>query len=301
MAVGGRVAAPARARLGAGAVRSWLGIAWRFRTGTIGLVVVLFVTFFAIFGPLVAPHDPYAQQIADRLHAPFWEPTGTSEHLLGTDQLGRDELSRLIYAARWSCLVGVLAAAVATVIGVPLGLVAGYYGRYVDAVIMFFVNVVIAFPFIVFALAIIAFLGPGFLNMILVLGLAGWVTYTRIVRSEILSLRELDYVMGSKAVGAADWHVLRRHMFPGVIDSVMVLASLQVASMILAEAFLSFIGFGIQPPTPSWGSMLADARVYMLTRWWLATLPGIAIFITALGVNLLGDGLRDLFDPRTRR
>ncbi len=281
--------------------RSPLRLAWDFRTGTLGLVIVLFVAFIAFFGPQVAPHDPYAQNIAQRLKPPFWDPAGSVENLLGTDQLGRDELSRLIYAARWSCLVGVLAAAVATVIGVPLGLIAGYYGRYVDAIVTFFVNVVMAFPFIVFALAIIAFLGPSFTNMIITLGVAGWVGYARVVRSEVLSLRERDYVIASRSVGARGSYVLRKHMLPGVLDSVLVLASLQVAAMILAEAFLSFIGFGIQPPTPSWGSMLADSRVYMLTRWWLATFPGLAIFITALGVNLLGDGLRDAFDPRTRR
>lgn len=267
----------------------------------IPIAILSGIAFVAIFANQLAPHNPEIGSLAARFKPPFWEAGGSTKYLLGTDQLGRDELSRLIYAARWSCLVGVLAAAVATVIGVPLGLIAGYYGRYVDAIVTFFVNVVMAFPFIVFALAIIAFLGPSFTNMIITLGVAGWVGYARVVRSEVLSLRERDYVIASRSVGARGSYVLRKHMLPGVLDSVLVLASLQVAAMILAEAFLSFIGFGIQPPTPSWGSMLADSRVYMLTRWWLATFPGLAIFITALGVNLLGDGLRDAFDPRTRR
>jgi peptide/nickel transport system permease protein len=267
----------------------------------IGLVIVLFVAFLAMFGPFISPHDPNEQAIAQRLLPPFWDDGGSMNRILGTDQLGRDELSRLIYAARWSLLVGVLAAAVALVIGVPLGLAAGFYGRYVDAVVSFFVNVVIAFPFIVLALGIIAFLGPSFFNMVLTLGIAGWVTYARVVRSEVLSLRERDYVVASQSIGAPDRHVLFRHLRPGVADSGLVLASLQVASMILAEAFLSFIGFGIQPPTASWGSMVSDARVYMLTRWWLATFPGALIFLTALGVNMLGDGLRDYLDPRSRK
>src|SRR5688500_17623479 len=204
----------------------------RYKTGTAGFFIVLLIGFIAVFGPLIAPHDAYEHNIAQLLLPPFWESGGSTWHLLGTDQLGRDELSRLIYGSRWSILVGVLAAGVATCIGVPLGLAAGYYGRYVDAVVMFFVNVVLAFPFIIFALAVIAFLGPGFVNMILVLGVAAWVTYARIVRSEVLSLRERDYVIASRSLGAKHSFILRRHMLPGVVDSVLVLMSLQVAAMI---------------------------------------------------------------------
>jgi peptide/nickel transport system permease protein len=282
-------------------MRRWLSLAWSYRNGSIGLLIVLVVSIVAVFAPIFAPHDPFTQQITNRLLPPFFEPGGNQDFPLGTDQLGRDVASRLMYGSRWSILVGVLAVMISAGIGIPLGLVAGFYGKYVDAAVTLLVNTVISFPFIVFALAIIAFLGPGFVNLVIVLGVASWTSMARVVRTEVLSLRDNDFVLASRTLGGSSLWLLRRHLLPMVTNSILVLASLQVASMILAEAFLSFVGFGIQPPTPSWGSMLADSRVYMLSNWWLATFPGLAIFLTALGVNLLGDGLCDVMDPRTRR
>lgn len=271
------------------------------RNGVIGLVIVTTVVLLTVLGDWIVPHDPFAQNLIDRLRPPFWLEGGSTAHLLGTDVLGRDILSRLIFASRWSILVGFLAVVIALGIGVPFGLLAGYFGRYVDASMTFSVNVVMAFPFIVFALTVIAFLGPGFVNLILVLGLAGWVVYARVVRTETLSLREREFVIASRALGAGHARIIWKHLLPIAADSVLILASTQVAAMILAEAFLSFLGFGIQPPTPSWGSMLAEARSHMFARWWLAAWPGIAIFIMVFGVNLLADGFRDVLDPRTRR
>lgn len=290
-----------RGSAGARGVLRFLKLAWRFKNGTTGAVIVLLVAFVAIAGQSIAPHDPFAIDLERRFTPPFWLEGGGLDHILGTDQIGRDILSRIIYASRWSVMVGVFAVVVAMAIGVPLGIAAAFYGRYVDAAAMFLVNVVMAFPFIVFALSIIAFVGAGFFNLVIVLGIGGWVAYTRVVRSEVFSLRERDFVIASQAVGGRGVHIMRVHLLANVMDSVIILASTQVAAMILAEAFLSFLGFGIQPPTPSWGGMLADARAHMSTRPWLATFPGLAIFVTVFGVNLLADGVRDFLDPKTRR
>ncbi|MFN8535418.1 MAG: ABC transporter permease [Dehalococcoidia bacterium] len=272
---------------------------WRSRTGLIGLLIVGFVIVLAAAAPVIAPHDPNDGEVIRRLRPPFWMAGGSTEFLLGTDQLGRDTLSRLIFASRPSLLVGVTAVLVAGVIGVALGLLAGYFGGFVDFVVTMLINTIIAFPFIILTLAIIAFAGRGLFNMIVVLGIAGWTFYARVLRTEVLSLRDGEFIHAAKVIGAGDGRIVWRHLLPNVTDSLLVLASLQVASMILAEAFLSYLGFGIQPPTPSWGNMLADARTYMLDRWWLAAFPGALIFLTALGINLLGDSIRDALDPRS--
>lgn len=277
-----------------------LAALWKFRTGAIGLVLVLGVVVSALAAPFISPHDPGDGEVIRRLLPPFWMEGGSAEFLLGTDQLGRDELSRLLYAGRPSLLVGVAAVLVAGIIGVTLGLVSGYLGGLADFVVTFLVNTIIAFPFVILALTIIAFLGRGLVNVIFVLGIAGWTFYARVLRAEVLSLRDREFIQAARILGADDRRIIFRHLLPNVVDSLLVLASLQIASMILAEAFMSYLGFGIQPPTPSWGNMLADARVHMLDRWWLAAFPGAAIFLTALGINLLGDAWRDLLDPRTR-
>lgn len=251
----------------------------------------------AVLAPALAPHDPYAQAVGSRLIPPVWEEGGGWANPLGTDPLGRDLLSRIIYGARISISAAALAVAVSMVLGVLMGLVAGYYAGRVDTVISNLVNLMLAFPFLLLALAAVAVVGPGFRNMVIVLGLTGWPIYTRVVRAETLKYREREFVLAARALGLGSWRVIWGHVLPNLINTIIVMASLEVARMIILESFLSFLGLGIQPPTPSWGSMLGEGRVYMFTHWWLAAFPGLAIFITTLGINLFGDGLRDLLDP----
>jgi peptide/nickel transport system permease protein len=281
-------------------LQTQLRIAWTLRIAVVGLALVGAVVLLTVWGLLTLPHDPFRVNLQDRLIPPSWQPGGDERYVLGTDQLGRDLFSRIVYAGRWSLVVGVLATLMAAMIGTSLGVLAGYYGGWVDALVTFIVNWMIAFPFIVLALVAIAVLGPSFWNVVLVLGAVGWTTYGRVVRTETLSLRDREFVQAARVVGASTRRIIVQHVLRNEVDSILVLLSLQVAAMILAESFLSFIGFGIQPPIPSWGNMLADARGQMGTSWWLAAFPGSALFVTSLGINLLGDGLRDLLDPRAR-
>jgi ABC-type dipeptide/oligopeptide/nickel transport system permease subunit len=271
--------------------------AQRLRPLAAGGLVLIAAVGAALLAPALAPHDPYAQAVGSRLIPPVWEEGGGWANPLGTDPLGRDLLSRIIYGARISISAGALAVAVSMVLGVVMGLVAGYFGRGVDTIIGNLVNLMLAFPFLLLALAAVAVMGPGFRNMVIVLGITGWPIYTRVVRAETLKYREREFVLAARALGLGSWRVIWGHVFPNLINTVIVMASLEVARMIILESFLSFLGLGIQPPTPSWGSMLGEGRVYMFTHWWLAAFPGLAIFITTLGINLFGDGLRDLLDP----
>ncbi|MGH7264110.1 MAG: ABC transporter permease, partial [Candidatus Rokuibacteriota bacterium] len=268
-----------------------------FRAGLAGLAVVGLVAVAALAAPWLAPHDPYAQNVAERLKPPVWLLGGEWAHPLGTDPLGRDLLSRIVYGSRISVSAGALAVALSGSIGVFLGLVAGYFGGRTDTAISNLVEVMMAFPFLLLALAAIAILGPGFGNIVLVLGVTGWPIYTRVVRAETLNLREREFVVSARALGPAPVRVIWRHILPNLGSTIIVMASLEVARMIILESFLSFLGLGIPPEVPSWGAMLGEGRVYVLTRWWLATFPGLAIFATTLGINLLGDGLRDFLDP----
>lgn len=270
---------------------------WRLRSGVIGALIVLMAISAAIWPQALAPHDPYGQQLSRRLLPPAWSAGGHSAYLFGTDHVGRDYLSRIIYGSRVSLLCGFLATLLACVVGVTLGVMAGYYGGVVDSVVSNLVNVMLAFPFILLALAVIAVMGPSFTNLIIVLGLTTWTAYTRVVRAEVLTYRERDFVQAATSLGGTDIRIVLRHILPNLLNTIVVLASLEVARNILREAFLSFLGLGIQPPTPSWGGMLSEGRVYMLNKWWLATFPGLAIFGATLGINMLGDGLRDLLDP----
>ena len=273
---------------------------WRLKGSLVGAVVVLLVTLVALFAPLVAPANPYLGRTLERLAPPFWIEDGTTQFLLGTDQLGRDTLSRLIFGARVSLSVAVLAVVGASVVGVLLGLFAGYYRRWIDWLISTMVNVMLSFPFVLLALAVIGVLGPSFSNLIAVLAITGWPVYTRVIRAHTLSPQEWEFVAASRVLGAGDPRIIFRHIFPNVVNLLVVIASLQVAQMIILESFLSFLGLGIQPPIPSWGSMLADGKIYMFDKWWMATIPGLAIFVTTLAINLVGDGLRDLLDPYSR-
>jgi len=270
---------------------------WKFRAGVLGLLIVAAVSGLATFAGTVSQHDPYDQEIAKRLTPPVWDERGSSAHPLGTDPVGRDVLSRLIYGGRVSLATGVVSVLIAAVIGIALGLLGGYYGGNVDSVINNLVNVMMAFPFMLLALTAIAVMGPSFRNLVIVLGITGWPIYTRIVRAETYQLKALEFVTAARAMGFSSLTIITKHIFPNLINTIIVTSSLEVARMIIQESFLSFLGLGVQPPTPSWGGMLGEGRTYMLTHPWLATLPGLAIFVTTLGINLLGDGLRDLLDP----
>lgn len=265
----------------------------------LGSVLLACVVAAALFSPLLAPHDPRAQSLERRLRPPAFAG-GSSENPLGTDQLGRDLLSRIVYGARVSLLVGLAAVALAGLTGIAMGILSGMFGGVVDRAIMRLADVQLAMPFILFALAVMAVLGPGLRNVILVLGVTGWVMYGRVVRSETLSLREKEFVEASRALGHGRLKIIRRHILPNILPTAIVLATLQVANMIIAEASLSFLGLGIEPDIPSWGSMLSDGRGYISTAWWVATFPGIAIMLTVLSINLIGDWLRDSLDPRLR-
>jgi ABC-type dipeptide/oligopeptide/nickel transport system permease subunit len=269
----------------------------RLRFVVVGAAIVGAAVVCAVLAPVLAPHDPYAQAVSARLTPPVWESGGSWRHPLGTDPLGRDILSRIIHGARVSIAAGTLAVVVSMTLGVVLGLVAGYYRGVPDSVISNLVNTLLAFPFLLLALAAAAAVGPGFTNMVVVLGVTGWPIYTRVVRAETLKYRERDFVQAARALGGGSLRILRRHVLPNLVSTIIVMASLEVARMIILESFLSFLGIGIQPPIPSWGAMLGEGRVYTLTHWWLAAFPGAAIFVTTLGINLFGDGLRDVLDP----
>jgi peptide/nickel transport system permease protein len=258
--------------------------------------VLAAVIVVAIGAPVIAPHSPYAQNLDQRLLPPVWAH-GTVAHLLGTDQLGRDLLSRLMFGARVSLAVGIVAVLIAGVIGVPAGVVAGFYGGVLDEVLMRLADLRLALPFILLIIAVIAVFGPGLYKVVVILGLTGWVLYARVVRAEVLSLKERDFVTAARALGASDGLLMFRHILPNTIGSAIVLGSLELAQMVVAESALSFLGLGVQLPTPSWGNMLGESRDYILSNWWLATFPGIAIAITAVSANLVGDWLRDRLDP----
>lgn len=269
------------------------------RTGgaPVGLLVVVLVVLSAVAAPLIAPHDPGSQDILNRLVPPL---SGRSEYLLGSDHLGRDILSRLVYGSRVSLLVGATSVLIAGMVGILLGLLSGYYGGRVDSVISWLANVQLSFPFILLVIALVAVVGAGLLNVIIVLGFASWVIYQRVVRGEVLVIREHEYIEAARVSGARDGRILIRHILPNLLTPIIVIGTLQVAQMIIAESALSFLGLGVQPGIPSWGSMLADGRNYLTVAWWVATLPGLAIVVTVLAINVLGDWLRDELDPRLR-
>src|SRR5438034_10887601 len=259
-----------------------------------GMVVILILVVAAIFAPFLAPYNPYTVTLETRL-----QPPGAA-HLLGTDELGRDILSRLLFGARVSLWVGIVTVALAGLIGVSGGVAAGYLGGYWDAVIMRLVDVFLAFPVIILAIAIVAVRGPGLTNVLIALALVYWTAYARLSRSVVLTLREEEYTWAARTLGASPPRIMVRHMLPNAIAPLVVLASLGMGNAILAEAALSFLGLGIQPPEASWGSMLNFGMQFLRDASFLSTTPGLAIFVTVLGFNLLGDGLRDALDPRVR-
>jgi peptide/nickel transport system permease protein len=282
-------------------VRLVLRKMWQLRLGVIGGLVILALFLTALFCPFLAPHDPYAQNIANRLKPPAWMEKGQPQHLLGTDHLGRDLFSRILYGSRISLVVGISAAILMAIIGVGLGLLAGYYGGRIDSIISFFVNCMMGFPFILLAMSLVAVLGPSLQNIIITLALTSWPVFTRVTRIETMKLREREFVMAATSLAFSTRRILLHHILPNLMASILVLGTVEVARSIILESLLSFLGLGIQPPTPSWGTMLAEGRNYMLMQWWLAAFPGLAIFLSALGINLLGDALRDMTDPHLRK
>jgi len=265
----------------------------RNRMAMAGASIVLLMFLLAALAPFVG-RDPGAINIAHRL-----TPPGPA-YLFGTDDLGRDVLVRILYGARISLLVGFVAVGIATAIGILLGALAGYYGRWVDSLIMRFVDIMLCFPTFFLILAVIAFLEPSIWNIMIIIGLTSWMGVARLVRAECLSLRERDFVVAAQALGAKDARIIFRHILPNALSPVLVSATLGVAGAILTESALSFLGIGVQPPTPSWGNMLIAGKQTLGTAWWLSVFPGLAILVTVLGYNLLGEGIRDAMDPRIR-
>jgi peptide/nickel transport system permease protein len=268
------------------------------RAAMLGGVIISLVILVSVFAPWIAPTDPLALDPGRRLLPPVWMEGGAWAYPLGTDHVGRDLLSRLIYGSRISMLVGLSAVTISATIGVLLGLISGFYGGPVERVILWMADVQIAFPFYLLVISIVAAVGTGFGTIIIVFGVAGWVIYARLVRGAVLSLRHREFVEAAQALGGSSLRIVARHVLPNVLTPVIILATLRVASVIVWESGLSFLGLSVPPPTPTWGRMLSDGRAYLANAWWTATFPGVAIMVTVLGVNMLGDGLRDALDPR---
>lgn len=270
----------------------------RSKPATVGALLTLLIIAVAVTAPWIAPHDPNKQHLALVVQPPSWSSEGTSEYLLGTDHLGRDTLSRIIYGARASLLASFLAALVAAIIGSLLGLVAGYYGGGLESIIMRLVDIQLAFPMILLALGLVAALGASFRNLVIVMGVTGWMSYARIVRGSVLSIKEREFILAGRCIGADDRRLMFRHILPNVFTPIIVVFTLEVPRLILVESGLSFLGLGVPPHIPTWGRMLADGRSYLTVAYWMITFPGLALMATVLGINLFGDGLRDALDPR---
>ena len=266
----------------------------------LGGVIVLLFLLSALLAPQITTYDPEAGSLRQRLLPPAWVAQGQGAFLLGTDAQGRDLLTRIIFGARVSLSVGVLTVGVSVVIGALLGALAGYYRGWVDTVLSRFADLLMAFPFLIFAIAVMAFLGPGFINLILALTFKGWVEFYRLVRGDMLSEKTKEYVEAARALGRSHLAIIGAEILPNILQSVLVVATLRMGFFIVTEASLSFLGLGIQPPTPAWGSMVAEGRDVMLAAWWVSTLPGLAILLLVLSLNLFGEGLRDILDPRLK-
>jgi len=270
---------------------------WRFYLPALILVVFVLI---AIFAPFIAPYSPVKNHLSDSLTPPFWQEGGTIKYLLGTDMLGRDILSRLMYGARTSLIVAVIGIACSGVLGTTLGILAGYKGGWVDAVISRAIDVVQGFPLFLVALVLVVVFGAGLINIIIIITAMFWVGYARQSRAETLQIREMAYVTLAKIAGCSDFTIMIRHVLPNVLNSIIVVATLAIGGVILLESGLSFLGAGVPPPTPTWGSMCADGRGILTTAWWVSFLPGVAIMMVVLSGNLLGDWLRDKLDPKLR-
>ena len=265
------------------------------KLAVMGISVVSILLLLALLAPIVSPYNPTEIHALHVLSPPTWL------HWCGTDELGRDVLSRMLYGARISLMVGFVAIGIAVTIGSLVGLVSGYYGGWVDTLLMRFVDVMLCFPTFFLILAVIAFLSPSIWIIMVVIGLTGWMGVARLVRAEVLVIREMDYIMAARCIGCSDLRIILRHILPNALSPVLVAATLGVAGAILTESSLSFLGIGVQPPTPSWGNILTSGKDYIEFAWWLSLFPGLAILITVLAYNLLGEGIRDALDPRTMK
>ncbi|MCO5221563.1 MAG: ABC transporter permease [Thermomicrobiales bacterium] len=266
----------------------------------IGGTLVAIAILAAVFAPLLAPADPEYADITIRLKPPAWQSGGSTTYLLGTDALGRDLLSRIIYGARTSLMISVTAVILAALIGVTLGLIAGYYGGTIDLVVMRMVDIMFAFPFLLLAITWMAIFSPGQRNVIAILVLTGWATFARLTRGQVLTMKEREYVIAARVLGASNDRLIRRHVLPNLIPTIIVIGTMTLAQFILAEAALSFLGLGVPPQTPTWGGLVNEGRDYITQAWWIETFPGIAIVLTVSGIGLLGDWMRDVLDPRLR-
>ena len=261
-------------------------------TGMLGFSIVMILLLLSLFGQWITPYDPLYAELSKKLLPPL-----TDGHLLGTDQLGRDILSRIIMGARVSVIIGIATVLIAGLFGTIVGVIAGYFRGWIDVVLMRIVDVQLSFPFILMVLVINAVIGTGLRNIIISLAIGGWVIFARVIRSEVLAIREKEFITACIATGVSRFEILVKHIVPNLYTPIIVLASLQIGTYIIAEASVSFLGFGVQPPTPAWGNMLNEGKDYIFSSWWLITFPGLAIVFTALGVNLFGDWLRDTLDP----
>ncbi|MDA9251870.1 ABC transporter permease [Alphaproteobacteria bacterium] len=266
----------------------------------IGAAIVLAAVLIALTAPLIAPHDPYYQDLLNRLVPPVWDSRGSWEHILGTDHLGRDYLSRLIYGARISLLIGIGAALISGLIGTFLGVAAGYFGGRVDMVVTFMITVRLSMPVVLVALAVVAIVGGSLQVVVMVLGFLLWDRFAVVMRSSTLQIRSMDYVAAAQAVGCSTTRILTTEIMPNVVNNLIVIATLEIAHAIILEAALSFLGLGVQPPLPSWGLMVSEGKDMMLFEPWLITIPGVALFLLVLAINLLGDGARDITAPENR-
>lgn len=265
------------------------------------MLIMSVVVVCGITAPWLSPHDPLIASLSDRNQPPAWFDEGSTEFLLGTDHLGRDILSRMFHGARISLILAAVTLGVGAGFGTLMGLVAGWYGRWVDDLIMRLVDTMMAVPLILIALVVVAAVGPGLAIIVLVMALGVWPRFARMVRGEVLKLKAMDYVAMAQVSGASTWRIMFKHLLPGVINTLIVLATLQVGMIIILEAMLSFLGVGVPPPTPAWGAMVADGRDRLVGAWWIATLPGMAILLTVLSLNLFGDWMRDTLDPTLRQ
>lgn len=266
----------------------------------VGSAILVAILLVAVLAPLIAPHDPYAQDVSRRLIPPIWQEKGTWEHVLGTDKLGRDYLSRLIYGAQISLMIGVLAAAASAVIGIALGIAAGYFGGRTDAVVSYIVTTRLSMPVVLVALAVVGVVGGSLTVVILTLGLLLWDRYAVVTRSATMQIRESEFVAAAQAIGCSTPRIVLGEILPNIMNPIIVVATLEVAHAILLEAALSFLGLGVQPPLPSWGLMIAEAKQYMFFSPWVIAVPGAALFVLVLAVNLVGDGVRDVTAPESR-
>jgi peptide/nickel transport system permease protein len=271
------------------------------RLPVVSLGIITAFIVMAILAPLLSPASPYAQSLRTRFTPPVWDERGTWAHPLGTDRLGRDMLARIMYGSRISLAAGVLTVLLASAFGAAVGLVAGYYGGRVDAVLMRMTDATMSFPVILLALILAVTVGPSFFNVVLAIAVILWARYARVIRGEVLTLMELDFIAQARIAGAGAWRIITRHLAPNTFNTLVVLVTLQIGYVIIVEAALSFLGAGIPPPTPAWGSMIAEGRDFVTSAWWVSFLPGLAILLVVLAFNLIGDWLRDTLDPKLRQ